>query len=130
MTHKLIKTILMESAIAAIVKKHNEKIESSSAVCQRAIKNGPNYPQQVAHCTSAAKIRILRSLLANLNNLRGSGVSQKELETRIINTKLRLDGEMKRYSNSKSVLLARLRTIPVSLSNKPSPERYESGKIQ
>ena len=63
--------------------------------------------------------------MADLQAMRGRGISEETLNAKIIYVKTRLDNEMINIVRYRNGLKKRQSTIPVSMSMKPSPERPE-----
>lgn len=129
MKKEIVRSILLESSIFETISNFQLVIDSCADKCQRFIRNGPDYPHQVSVCACKCKIRAIRKLLSALVSMRGSGVPQKPLQTKILYFQTKLKKEEQRLIRAMATLRKREDTIPVDLSLKPSPERYDPKKI-
>ena len=101
-----------------------KKISAVTEECQRSIKNGPNYPQQVAVCTNMKKIVLIKKLIGTLQRYASVPGLDRTANTLLIRYKQLLMKCTAKLINARKTLVKRQRTIPVAMSNKPSPERY------
>ena len=121
---KEVKIILCESSIFQSITALQALLKSCATKCQRIIKKGPNYQQQVAVCTAQCKVKILSKIVAALTAMKGSGVSQKTLEAKISYFYSRLEKQKVELVHYRQKLKNRQIKVPVAMSAKPSPERY------
>jgi len=127
-----VKSILLERSAFRAINAYQNVVRGCSHRCRNKVKNNSNYPQQVTVCTSQCKVNMITKIIAGLIALKNTAtnVDNKSLETKIMHFQSQLQDEQVKLTNAQEVLKARLRTIPVALSTKPSPERYKPGKIQ
>jgi len=127
---KLLEQFLLEKSVFGTITLYQNLLNNCSDKCRSIIKNNKNYQSQVSVCTSTCKIHNLRNLLKALNAMKGSGVSDEILQTKIMYTTMRLEKEIKKLMLYRQNLKKRQTKIPVSMSLKPSPDRYDPRKIQ
>lgn len=120
--------ILHETSIFQTINLANTGMKACAEKCRRAIKNNKDYQRQVSVCTSKCKILQLSKTITVLQKMKGSGVSDQSLDTKISYLIIRRNKEMAKLQVYGSKLRARQNVIPVDLSLRPSPERPESRK--
>jgi len=116
---------LHEASIFGAMAINQNILDQCAEKCRNAIRNGKDYQSRVSVCTSGCKIKYLQKLMADLQAMRGRGISEETLNAKIIYVKTRLDNEMINIVRYRNRLKKRQTTIPVSMSMKPSPERPE-----
>jgi len=120
--------ILFENSIFAAITASEKMLGTCTAKCQRGIKNGPNFNFQVQCCTSTCKIRGYTKLIASLQSLRSSAISEEILNKKISYFSAQLQKERMKYGKYRMQLKKRQTKVPVNLSSKPSPERWNPRK--
>jgi hypothetical protein len=128
-TSILAKIILFENSIFASITSAKQMLSICSEKCRRSIKNGPDYEQKVSCCTSACKIQAYTKLIASLCSLRESSISKQVLNKKIAYFQSQLVAERQKYATYRESLKRRQTTVPVDLSMKPSPERWDPKKL-
>ena len=121
--------ILYENSIFVAIAASKQMLNTCSEKCQRSVKNGPNYNFQVKVCSSACRIRAYTKLIATLNSLKGGAISEGILNKKIAYFTQQLQQEQSKYKTYRNQLKKRQTTVPVSMSLKPSPERWNPKKL-
>lgn len=110
------------------VQAFQQQLSSASSFCQRSIRNGPDYPQEVSVCTLTKKIQMISGLLGMLNGYKNIPIYVQKANTFSMHYTMELNKLNQQLVSAKSNLLKRKQTIPVSMSTKPSPERYNPNR--
>jgi len=121
--------ILYENSIFVAVAASKQMLNTCSQKCQKGVKNGPNYNFQVKVCSSACRIRAYTKLIATLTALKGGAVSEGILNKKIAYFTQQLQQENLKYKAYRKQLTTRQTTVPVDMSLKPSPERWNPKKL-
>ena len=120
---------LSESSIFGAMAINQNIMNQCAEKCRNSLRNDKNYQSRVSVCTSGCKVKYLQKLLVDLQAMRGKGMPENVLNSKIIYIKNRLDKEMANLFKYRNGLKKRQTTIPVSMSMKPSPERFDPRKI-
>ncbi len=129
--YNLVSTVLLENdQLNQLVQYYQSKIDQCAEWCRTRTKNDKNYLSKVSVCTSICKAKNLNELSMKLQRLKSLQPNNTLIDSKIINVKLRLEKEMLKMNKFKSNLKRRQTKIPVDLSLKPSPERYDPRKIK
>ena len=118
------KIILFENSIFASIAASKKMLSACSERCRNSIKNGPNSNFQVQCCTSSCKIKAYTKLIAALQALKGNIANEGSLNKKIMYFSSQLQLERSKYMKYRTQLKKRQTTVPVSMSSKPSPERW------
>ena len=119
-----VKVILFENSIFASITASKQMLNACSEKCRRGIKKGPNSNYQVQCCTSACKIQAYTKIIGSLQSLKGGAASPQVLNKKISYFTVQLQMEKGKYAKYRNQLKKRQTTVPVSMSMKPSPERW------
>jgi hypothetical protein len=125
----LFEQILLENSIFGTITTYQNLIKGCADKCRKVVRNGKNQQSQVSVCTSVCKVQNLKGLLVALQSLRGTGVSESVLNTKLIYVKMRLDEETKKLISYRQGLKKRQTTIPMNLSIKPFSKSYNPNKL-
>lgn len=124
----LTETILREATVFEVVASIQNALKNCSNRCRNSIRNGPNYKQEVSVCTSKCKIQQLSIAIGELQKLRGSGVTDQVLNTKLMYMKSRLNNEMMKLQSYHRGLRNRQAKIPANMSLKPTKINYHPQK--
>lgn len=119
---------ILSDKLSAVLAQYRKLISDCADQCRKSIKNGPNYTQQVSVCTYTKKIVLIRKLITILQQYSAVPQYQKNATTMIIQYKLKLNDLSSKLMSARKTLKTRQVKVPVALSTKPSPERYNPRK--
>lgn len=115
---------IISDELSTTLAHYRRMISDAPQHCRNTIKNGPDYPHRVAVCSYIKKISLVQHLLGILRNFSKNPRYQKNANTMIVKYKLKLNQLKQKLIETRKTLNKRLNTVPIALSSKPSPERY------
>lgn len=121
---------LLENSISDILHNNMNLLRQCFDQCSKRIINNKDYSKKMAVCISACKIKEYSKIIAKLEMWEKT----KKFKNYEINQKLKyfkqqLNKERYKYTTYRQKLKKDQTTIPVNLSTKPSPERWNSSKF-
>lgn len=119
---------ILNDKLSAVLAQYRKQISDCAEQCRNSIKNGPNYTQQVSVCTNTKKIMLIKKLIGILQRYSTIPQYQKNANSMIIQYRLKLNDLNSKLISSRKTLKMRQTKVPVALSAKPSPERYNPRK--
>jgi len=122
---KVVRAILFEASLFKSIIPLQKLLELCPNKCRKSVKTAKNSPHQVAVCTSGCRINILTKIISALTSLKGTSVSPDALNAKINYFTQMMMKEKVHLVHYRQILKKRQTTVPVSMSAKPSPERYD-----